>query len=504
MNIFIFIATYALFSSAFVFSSNRICKLNKQFYLRDKFVPVNEEKTIQVEHNNKLFNKIQNSFFAQIGSNPKHYGSEDYHWFDGDGMIHGLFFNNSLITYQNKWIKTKRLEIESKWKKKMYLYFGELKGLRGLYQILKFSFMELLGFLPQAKGTANTALLNWKTRLFALHEGDMPYELDIDYKNFNISTLGRFNHPQLYSVTAHPIIDKKRDLLYLYGYNNYNFLNGNFIFNTFDKNMELIHQKNISLINNGMTHDVGFTGDHLIIPDMPLKYDVNRIINEELPLYFDKENGKTRFGLFNVETHEEPQWFEFDENFFIFHFSSAFKKDNEYVIYACVMDNLFMEDFVELENIHNEKHIIRGDLRLKEIHLNIKTNKTRIVENKYLQNLNLDFYYNLDFPIKSHKLSRYIYCAIFDSAMGYIKGYVRSDIYNFKNSKPKVFLFDKNTYGNSEAQVVVIDNVEYLVTFTNDDMKSYISLINVEKNSIENIEIPTRIPPGFHSIYYKN
>ena len=49
------------------------------------------------------------------------------------------------------------------------------------------------------------------------------------------------------------------------------------------------------------------------------------------------------------------------------------------------MDNLFMEDFVELDNINNEEHLIRGKLRLKEIHLNLDTNKTHIVENNELE-----------------------------------------------------------------------------------------------------------------------
>ena len=31
------------------------------------------------------------------------------------------------------------------------------------------------------------------------------------------------------------------------------------------------------------------------------------------------------------------------------------------------MNNLFMEDFVELDNLHNEKHEIRGEIRLKQI-----------------------------------------------------------------------------------------------------------------------------------------
>ena len=505
MYVNLFLTFGILYSSSFILFSNPICKFKKQFYLKDKFFPVFDEKTINIPHNNKLFNKLENSFFAQIGSNPKYTNDEDYHWFDGDGMIHGALFNNSMITYQNRWIQTKRLQTENKWKKKMYLYFGELKGINGILQILKFSFMTVLGFLPQSKGTANTAMLNWKNRIFALHEGDLPYELNISYDKLNISTIGRFNnYKNLYSTTAHPIIDKKRDLLYLYGYNNYDFLEGIFIFNSFDKDMKLIDHKNISLLNNGMTHDVGFTGSHIIIPDMPLKYDLNRIIHEKYPLYFDKENGKTRFGLFNIDTLEEPVWYYFKENFFIFHFSKVFRKNNEYIIYACVMDNLFMEDFVELENMHNDKHIIRGDIRLKEIRLNTLTNETRIIENKYLENLDVDFYYNLDFPIHSKENSKYVYCTIFNSATGYIKGYTRTDIHSndFENTKPKVYLFDNEVYGNSEPQVVVIKDKEYLLSFTYDNSSSYISLIDVDNKEMESLEIPTRIPPGFHSIYF--
>ena len=113
ISFFIFLLLLTL-GSSFVLSSNKVCKDKRQFYLRNKFAPVSEEKTISVFHNNELFNKLSDSFFGQIGSNPKHVENEDYHWFDGDGMIHGLFINKSLLTYQNRWIKTKRLEVEDK------------------------------------------------------------------------------------------------------------------------------------------------------------------------------------------------------------------------------------------------------------------------------------------------------------------------------------------------------------------------------------------------------
>lgn len=496
-----FLTTIFVNCYCFVFC-NKVCKPYRQFYLKDKFVPVFEEKTIDVEHTQSIFNKIDKSFFAQIGSNPRYTKDEDYHWFDGDGMIHGVLFKNNKISYQNRWIQTKRLQLEKKWKQKMFLYFGELKGFKGLLQILKFSLMQQLGFIPNSKGTANTALMNWHNRIFALHEGDMPYELNINFEKLNISTSKRLHYSNIYSTTAHPITDKTRDLLYLYGYNNYDFADGNFIFNIFDKEMNLLNQKNISLINNGMIHDVAFTGNEVIIPDLPLKYDVSRIMNEQLPLFFDKENGNTRFGILNVNLNTEPLWFNFDENFFIFHFSRAYKKLNNYTIFACVMDNLFMEDFVELDNLHNEKHVIRGEIRLKQINIDATTNKTEILTNPYIENLDLDFYYNLDFPITSKINEKYVYCTIFDAALGYIKGYVKINTDNFIDSKPEIFLFDKDVYGNSEPQTVIIDDVEHLLSFTNDETKSYISIINIEDNIVESIEIPTRIPPGFHSIYF--
>ena len=74
---------------------------------------------------------------------------------------------------------------------------------------------------------------------------------------------------------------------------------------------------------------------------------------------------------------------------------------------------------------------------------------------------------------------------------------------NFEKAKPTLFLFKDEVYGNSEPQVTVIDNIEYLISFINNEDKSYIALINIQNNNYEKIEIPTRVPPGFHSIYYK-
>ena len=167
------------------------------------------------------------------------------------------------------------------------------------------------------------------------------------------------------------------------------------------------------------------------------------------------------------------------------------------------MEELFVEDFIDVNIINNKEKELRGKLRLKEIHLDIYRNKTNIVTNPFIEDLNIGFSYNLDFPVQSKLDESKIYMSIFNAKTGYISGYTLIDTNNFQYKKPEVFLFCNETHGNCEPQVVVIDENEYLLTFTNDNSTSYISLVDIKNNNHTSVPVPTRIPPGFHSTHYK-
>lgn len=476
-------------------------------YLNGVFRPVEKERTVEVEHEHYLLSKLSGTF-SQIGSNPRNLGTKDagYHWFDGDGMVHAALFNGTSFTYVNRWVETKRYKAELRWGKKMYLYFGELRGIHGMVEIMKWSMLQMLALVPGARGTANTAFLEWDGQHYALHEGDFPYSIYFDRKTNNIITKAQLEIPNVKSVTAHPKIDKKRDELYLYGYNNYDFVNGVFFHNVLNKNLEIIHQSNIPLINNGMIHDVAQTRNHLIIPDLPLKYDFNKIMENKLPLAFDN-NGTSRFGTMHKDTKAVEWYYLEDDNVFIFHFTEhAFELHNSFVIYACVMDFLDMEDFVHLDN---PEHKIRGNLRLQQIVLNKKTKKATIIKNDFIEKIpNFDdIEYNMDFPMTSKLNPKHIYCSIFNAKTGKIIGFTKTDISQFTEKSKSTCIFRLDSmYVNSEAQVVVIDGIEYLLCFTYDDdeQNSYVSLIQVSHTQIHSVRIPSvRIPPGFHSMYHE-
>ena len=120
--------------------SNFVKKLTKnpfrQFFAEKRFKPVNEEKTMTILHENELFNQLNHSLYAQIGSNPKYIENSSYSWFEGDGMIHAVLFKDNEITYQNKWIQTDRLQFEDKIGKKVYFYLAEFLDQNG---IIKFN-----------------------------------------------------------------------------------------------------------------------------------------------------------------------------------------------------------------------------------------------------------------------------------------------------------------------------------------------------------------------------
>lgn len=481
-------------------------------YLHGVFRPVEKESMVTVQHNDTTFSKMDGIVFSQIGSNPRLLvKSKDigYHWFDGDGMIHTVTINKTTVQYMNRWVHTKRFDAEKKWGQKMYLYFGELRGIHGIIEIMKWSIVQLLALVPGAKGTANTAFLRWQNRTYALHEGDFPYRIGDE-----LSTLEHFVIPNVKSVTAHPKIDRKREQLYLYGYNNQDFLEGRFYHNILNTNFELIHQSNFSLINNGMIHDIAQTTNHLIVPDLPLKYDFKKIMENKLPLTFDGENGITRFATVHKDYPKDIDWYNLTEqNIFIFHFTDYAKETTrEFIIFACVMDFLDMEDFIHLDN---PEYKIRGNLRLQQLILDKKTKTVKIVKNSFLENIpELDgIEYNMDFPIMSQKNSKSVYCTIFNAKTGKIIGFTFTELDSYHertNNRKNTSIYyglPENVYANCEPQVTIVNKREYLVCFTYSDYpihRSFLSLIHVQSREIKSIEIPfIRIPPGFHSLIYK-
>ncbi|MGA0799049.1 MAG: carotenoid oxygenase family protein, partial [Steroidobacteraceae bacterium] len=91
--------------------------------------------------------------YMRQGPNPIFEPKGQYHWFDGDGMVHGMYFRDGRASYIRKWTQTRALHDE--------IAQGrvELSGIMGPYDISRVAGRESAAMNPDyCKDTANTTL----------------------------------------------------------------------------------------------------------------------------------------------------------------------------------------------------------------------------------------------------------------------------------------------------------------------------------------------------------
>ncbi|MGE6761655.1 carotenoid oxygenase family protein [Corallococcus interemptor] len=124
------------------------------------------------------------------------------HWFDGDGGVMGVRFGPDGVQGAAKLVDTRTMVTERKAGRHLYGSYAMPTPLRN----------KLLN--PQ-KNNANTAVMPWNGRLYALHEPNLPVELSPD----DLSSLGETNLDGVVmkSFSAHPRRVHSRKTLYNFG-----------------------------------------------------------------------------------------------------------------------------------------------------------------------------------------------------------------------------------------------------------------------------------------------
>ena len=82
-------------------------------YLHGPYTPVISEITavdLQVV-TGEIPSDLYGAYFRN-GPNPMLQPRGAYHWFDGDGMVHGVYFRDGRASYIRKWIQTRALRDE--------------------------------------------------------------------------------------------------------------------------------------------------------------------------------------------------------------------------------------------------------------------------------------------------------------------------------------------------------------------------------------------------------
>ncbi|KAG9449437.1 hypothetical protein H6P81_009402 [Aristolochia fimbriata] len=484
-----------------------------QHYLSGNFAPVKEEtppcKNLPVKG---TLPSCLNGEFVRVGPNPKFAPVAGYHWFDGDGMIHGLRIKDGTATYVSRYVKTSRLKQEDFFGGAKFMKIGDLKGLFGLFMVNMQLLREKLKIVDVSfgKGTGNTALIYHHGNLLALSEADKPYAIKV-LEDGDLQTLGLLDYDKRlsHSFTAHPKVDPYTDEMFTFGYSH---TPPYVTYRVITKQGVMLDPVPITIPAPVMMHDFAITENYAIFMDLPLYFQPKEMVKGKLIFSFDATK-KARFGVLPryAKNEREIRWFELP-NCFIFHNANAWEEGDEIVLITCRLENPDLDmvngDVKEkLENFKNELYEMRFNM------------KTGAASQKQLS------VSAVDFPRVNESYTgrkqRFVYGTILDSITK-VKGIIKFDLHAEPESgKSKLevggnvqglFELGPGRYG-SEAIYIPrepgVDSEEddgYLIFFVHDENtgKSEVNVIDAETMSpdpVAVIELPNRVPYGFHAFF---
>ncbi len=228
--------------------------------------------------------------FVQNSPNPRLRPEGAYHWFDGDGMVHGVAIGDGRAGYHNRWVRTEAFAQEEAAGRPLW---------RGILEPMREDRLE--------KDTANTDLVWHGGRLLALWWlGGVPYELATP----SLQTVGPidFGGTLRGGVASHPKVDP---------------VTGELIFFDFDVQRapylrvgvaspdgRVTHATEIDIPGPRLFHDIAITERHTILLDLPMTWDAERLAAGKRRVRFERDT-PSRFGI--LPRHGaggDVRWFE--------------------------------------------------------------------------------------------------------------------------------------------------------------------------------------------------
>lgn len=275
--------------------------------------PVADEATIEGLEVSGAIPVELDGCYMRNGPNPIGPNPATYHWFIGDGMIHGLRLRRGkALWYKNRWVRSEHASAA----------LGEpLKP----------------GPSRGASETVNTNVIGHAGKILALVEaGAYPVELDGD-----LDTIAHrpFEGAPPAGFTAHPHVDADTGEMHVICYDARVMDKVRYV--VVGRDGRIRREQAIAVEHGPSIHDCMITKNHVIVLDLPVTFSMKALLaGEEFP-YAWNPGHKARVGLLPREGRGEIVWSDVDPCY-VFHLANAWEtQDGAIVLDACVHDRMF-------------------------------------------------------------------------------------------------------------------------------------------------------------------
>ena len=421
------------------------------FWLRDNFAPTFEERT---ESDLKVIGQIPESLQGTLlrnGANPQ--SGESAHWFLGNGMLHGVRIEAGQAKwYRNRYVKTP------------------------LYLKPDGDVMDGLGDMTMS--AANTNVIQHAGKIMALEEGHWPFVVSNE-----LETVGPNNYGGKLegAMTAHPKICPETGELLAFSYG---MTPPYLTYLRASASGELLQTEQIEVPGATMIHDFNVTRNFVIFMDLPAVWNFEGMATTGLPILWDESYG-ARLGVMPRNGgNADVVWYEIDPCY-VFHPLNAYENGDKIVIDVCRMDDT-MKPGSSAPPMLYRWTIDQASGRVTETQLD-----DRVV----------------DFPRVADAVvglkHQFGYCAAFAGSAPYGEGLIKYDLeagtseyrhLDGGQASEAVFVKDPTASGEDGGFLLSyvyqpeIDQSEVLILNAQDRLGE----------PVARIQIPARVPAGFH------
>jgi len=284
------------------------------WWLQGNFAPVHQETEATDLRVVGALPPELHGLYVRNGSNPQH--DDSAHWFFGDGMVHGVRLENGRARwYRNRYVHTALYDA------------GAGFGAR----------------VPGGTATQSNVSAFWHGgALLTSGEVGFPYRLSPD----DLSTVGihDFGGVLKSAFTAHPKIDPATGRLHSFGYG---FTPPYLTYHVTEPDGRMVHTEVVDIPRSTMMHDFAITDRDVVFWDLPVIFDLQaatKWIQEPrsgaFPYRWDPSAG-ARIGVMPLGGRASAiAWHDIDPCF-VFHGVNAHRDGEQIILDVCRLSSMF-------------------------------------------------------------------------------------------------------------------------------------------------------------------
>ena len=451
-------------------------------YLNGLYAPVVEEMTASnLEIIGEIPKDLRGAYFRN-GPNPLSPPKGMHHWFDGDGMLHGIWFENGRARYANRFIRTDDHVAARAGREEMPGIFSPSKSVEGRRTVYR--------------DTANTDVVFHDGRLLALwYISGAPVAVDAaTLETIGVEDLGG---ALTRNVSAHSKVDPRTGELVFFDYALYE---PKMWVGTASRDRKLTRLQEIALPGPRLPHDMGLTEKYVVLHDLPVVFTEQALRKRFWSIHVADQ--PTRFGVV-PRKGGAPRWFEFPTSY-IYHVVNAWEEGDEVVMTACKMvPNGFEPDLASFGPYAPMAVVLALRAQPFRWRMNMRTGEGR--EEQIDDALS-------EFPVinlaHTGVRSRWSYHVVMDEHV--LQRYSGLRKYDLERGTSVRHDFSAGVYGSEPAFAPRVGAAEeddgYVLSFTTDLATGSSECVILDARNfaappLARVKIPARIPAGFHGTF---